>query len=52
METEDSNEGVLTFNFNDVNQKLKKIAEVELNEKESEVENALNDLKNHLQSKC
>lgn len=52
MEIEDSHEGVLPFNSHDITQKLKKVAEVELNEKESEVENALNDLKDHLKSRC
>lgn len=51
METEDSHEGALPFNFHDITQKLKKVAEVELNEKESETENALKALKDHLQSK-
>lgn len=52
METEDSHEGALPFNYHDVTQKLKKVAEVELNEKESETEIALNDLKDHLKSRC
>lgn len=52
METEDSHEGLLPFNSHDITQKLKKVAEVELNEKESEVENALKDLKDHLKSRC
>ena len=52
METEDTQEGFLPLNYCNVTEKLKKVAEVELNEKESETQDTLNALKDLLKSKC
>lgn len=51
MEVHTLQEHFLTFNSNNISDKLKKVAEIELNEKESEIQEALNNLKDHLKSK-
>lgn len=52
MEAKDSQEGLLPLNNHNISEKLKKVAEVELNEKESETQAALIALKDLLRSKC
>lgn len=51
MDSDDTPEVFKTFNDNTINEELKKVAEIELNERESETVSALGTLKDLLRSK-